>query len=69
MGKEWGRGGGVSGRLKDRGCPVVTPLDRRVLRRILRNILEASTAFDAAAVAGGGGRGASFRPRGGGGGF
>eukprot|EP00962_Isochrysis_galbana_P024235 scaffold7412_cov123-Isochrysis_galbana.AAC.13 len=27
MGKEWGRGGGVSGRPKDRGCPVVTPLE------------------------------------------
>eukprot|EP00962_Isochrysis_galbana_P019261 scaffold5610_cov137-Isochrysis_galbana.AAC.5 len=31
MGKEWGRGGGVSGRLKDRGCPVVTPLVRVAL--------------------------------------
>eukprot|EP00962_Isochrysis_galbana_P016145 scaffold4621_cov128-Isochrysis_galbana.AAC.1 len=26
MGKEWGRGRRVSGRLKDKGCPVVTPL-------------------------------------------
>eukprot|EP00962_Isochrysis_galbana_P021271 scaffold6282_cov119-Isochrysis_galbana.AAC.11 len=26
MGKEWGRGGGVTGRQKDRGCPAVTPL-------------------------------------------
>eukprot|EP00962_Isochrysis_galbana_P011035 scaffold3089_cov136-Isochrysis_galbana.AAC.11 len=26
MGKEWGKGRGVSGRLKDKGCPVVTPL-------------------------------------------
>eukprot|EP00962_Isochrysis_galbana_P011175 scaffold3132_cov119-Isochrysis_galbana.AAC.5 len=26
MGKEWGRGRRVSGRLKDKECPVVTPL-------------------------------------------
>eukprot|EP00962_Isochrysis_galbana_P006862 scaffold1855_cov143-Isochrysis_galbana.AAC.2 len=39
MGKEWGRGGGVSGRSKDRGCPAVTPLCLRALldgRNIVR---------------------------------